>query len=89
MIDESTQQSSLKRLARIEGQVRGISKMVTEGRYCIDIINQVTAVRRALERVALEVMKRHVNSCVKSAILRGEGEGLTDELIETVDRFLR
>ncbi len=79
----------MKRLARIEGQVRGISKMLTEGRYCIDIINQITAVRRALERVGLEVMKRHVNSCVKSAILRGEGEKLTDELIETVDRFLR
>lgn len=60
------------RLARIEGQVRGVSKMVDEDRYCIDIVTQIAAVRAALRRVEEEVLKDHVAHCVEHAIASGD-----------------
>ncbi len=80
---------SLKRLKRIEGQVHGIQRMVEEGRYCIDILQQITAVRRALEQTALVVMRRHIDSCVSEAIRSKHGETKISELMDTMDRFLR
>jgi DNA-binding FrmR family transcriptional regulator len=77
------------RLARVEGQVRGVSRMLDEGKYCIDVIDQITAARRALEKVALLVMQRHMNSCVKNAMAKGRGEELTKELLASLDKFLR
>ena len=77
------------RLARVEGQVRGVSRMLDEGKYCIDVIDQITAARRALEKVALLVMQRHMNSCVKDAMAKGRGEELTKELLASLDKFLR
>jgi len=64
--------SCQKRLSRIEGQVRGLSKMVEEDRYCIDIITQISAVRAALRRVEEEVLKDHVAHCVEHAITSGD-----------------
>jgi CsoR family transcriptional regulator, copper-sensing transcriptional repressor len=61
-----------KRLGRIEGQVRGLSKMVQEDRYCIDIVTQISAVRAALRRVEEEVLKDHVAHCVEHAIASGD-----------------
>ncbi|MBR0991007.1 metal-sensitive transcriptional regulator [Bradyrhizobium japonicum] len=61
-----------KRLGRIEGQVRGLSKMVEEDRYCIDIVTQISAVRAALRRVEEEVLKDHVAHCVEHAISSGD-----------------
>ncbi|MBB4375271.1 DNA-binding FrmR family transcriptional regulator [Bradyrhizobium sp. cir1] len=61
-----------KRLGRIEGQVRGLSKMVEEDRYCIDIVTQISAVRAALRRVEEEVLKDHVAHCVEHAITSGD-----------------
>jgi DNA-binding FrmR family transcriptional regulator len=63
--------SCQKRLNRIEGQVRGLSKMVDEDRYCIDIVTQISAVRAALRRVEEEVLKDHVAHCVEHAITSG------------------
>ena len=60
------------RLRRIEGQVRGIQKMVEEDRYCIDIVTQISAVRAALRRVEEEVLKDHVSHCVERAIASGD-----------------
>ena len=62
----------LNRLSRIEGQVRGLSKMVDEDRYCIDIVTQISAVRAALRRVEEEVLKDHVSHCVEHAIASGD-----------------
>ena len=84
MINETVKKQALSRLKRIEGQVRGISKMVEEEKYCIDIINQITAAEKALSGVAQIVLKRHVESCVTGAIARGEGQEKIDELIATV-----
>lgn len=64
--------SCQKRLGRIEGQVRGLSKMVEEDRYCIDIVTQISAVRAALRRVEEEVLKDHVSHCVEYAISTGD-----------------
>jgi len=61
-----------KRLGRIEGQVRGLSKMVEDDRYCIDIVTQISAVRAALRRVEEEVLKDHVSHCVEHAIASGD-----------------
>jgi DNA-binding FrmR family transcriptional regulator len=61
-----------KRLSRIEGQVRGLSKMVDEDRYCIDIVTQIAAVRAALRRVEEEILRDHVSHCVEHAIASGD-----------------
>lgn len=79
----------LKRLKKIEGQVKGIQRMVEDGRYCIDIIQQVTAARRALEQVALGVMRRHVDSCVSEAIRSKHGTTKVSELMSTIHQFIK
>ncbi|MFQ5913227.1 MAG: metal-sensitive transcriptional regulator [Nitrospinota bacterium] len=89
MIDERTKQLALARLNRIEGQVRGLKGMVETERYCIDIIQQVNAARRALEQVALLVMKRHLASCVSEAIQEDKSAAKIEEFILSVDKFIR
>jgi DNA-binding FrmR family transcriptional regulator len=82
----------VKRLHRIEGQVRGIEKMVAQDRYCIDVITQISAVTTALEAVALKILDQHVRHCVAGALASGdEAEALakTEELLEAVQRFTR
>ena len=74
----------MTRLKKIEGQIRGIMKMVDQEKYCIDIINQITAAEKALDGVAKNIMKRHIESCVTEAIIQGEGQTKIEELIETV-----
>jgi DNA-binding FrmR family transcriptional regulator len=69
---ENIKTSCQKRLSRIEGQVRGLSRMVDEDRYCIDIFTQITSVRAALRRVEEEVLKDHVSHCVEHAITSGD-----------------
>ena len=67
-----TKAASLRRLKRIEGQVRGLSRMVDEDRYCIDVITQICAVRAALSRVEEELLRDHVGHCVEHAIASGD-----------------
>jgi CsoR family transcriptional regulator, copper-sensing transcriptional repressor len=78
-----------KRLHRIEGQVRGIDKMVDEDRYCIDILTQISAVQAALDKVALGLLDGHARHCVVGGQADGEPEELTDELIAAVARLMR
>ena len=84
MINEEVKNDSMTRLKKIEGQIRGIMKMVDQEKYCIDIINQITAAEKALDGVAKNIMKRHIESCVTEAIIQGEGQTKIEELIETV-----
>ena len=82
----------LKRLARIEGQVRGISKMIEGDRYCIDILTQLGAVDTALEAVAVKVLEEHVRHCVTGALASGDPEQAAEksrELLEAVQRFAK
>jgi CsoR family transcriptional regulator, copper-sensing transcriptional repressor len=77
----------LKRLRRIEGQVRGVERMVEENRYCIDVVTQVTAIQAALDKVALELLSDHAVHCVTGA--EGGREERTEELMAAVERLLR
>ena len=82
----------LRRLARIEGQVRGVAQMVAEERYCIDIITQLAAIDRALEAVRVKVLDEHIRHCVAAALASGdagEAERKTAELLEAVQRFAK
>ncbi len=78
----------LKRLRRIEGQVRGIERMVEDDRYCIDVVTQVTAIQAALDKVALELLTDHASHCVIGAAPGDQAER-TEELMATVKRLLR
>ena len=81
-----------KRLHRIEGQVRGIERMVEEDRYCIDILTQVGAVRTALESLGLEILEDHVAHCVHDALAAGDAATASqksEELLAAVERFAR
>lgn len=77
------------RLRRIEGQVRGVARMVEERRYCIEILQQLTAVRRAVDQVSLRILQGHINGCVSDAVKRGEGPRKVDELVQTLHRYIR
>jgi CsoR family transcriptional regulator, copper-sensing transcriptional repressor len=82
----------LKRLARIEGQVRGVARMIDEERYCIDILTQLSAVATALEAVGMKVLDEHVRHCVTRALSSGDAkevESKTNELLEAVQRFAK
>ncbi len=78
-----------KRLGRIEGQVRGLSKMVDEDRYCIDIVTQISAVRAALRRVEEEVLRDHVAHCVDHAITSGNKADQREKIAELMEVISR
>jgi CsoR family transcriptional regulator, copper-sensing transcriptional repressor len=77
------------RLRRIEGQVRGIQKMLDDDRYCIDVLTQVNATRAALESVALQLLADHTEHCVAEAIRSGEASQKVRELNEAVERLVK
>lgn len=87
MINEEIKKNSLLRLKKVAGQINGIMRMVEDDKYCIDIINQITAAEKALGGVAKIIMKRHVESCVTDAISKGEGKEKIDELINVVFKY--
>ena len=78
-----------KRLRRIEGQVRGVQKMVDDDRYCIDVLTQVSAIQAALDKVALGLVDEHVRHCVVGGHGSGSMEDMTDELMGAVGRLVR
>lgn len=80
-------QSLLKRLRRIEGQVRGIHRMVEEDRYCVDVLTQVAAVRAALQQVALGLLESHTRGCVSNAVKSGEGDHAVAELLDVIRKL--
>lgn len=91
-MDHHDKPKLLNRLNRIEGQVRGISRMVEEGRYCIDILTQLQAARAALTRVEGELLKQHLSHCIESAIVSGDKEAQREkaaELIQLLERSAR
>jgi CsoR family transcriptional regulator, copper-sensing transcriptional repressor len=74
-----------KRLSRIEGQVRGLTRMVEEDRYCIDIVTQISAVRAALRRAEEEILRDHVSHCVEHAIASGDKQDQRTKIKEIID----
>ena len=81
--------TSLKRLKRIEGQVRGVARMVEEGRYCIEVVTQIGAVRAALRKVEEEVLRDHVGHCVEGAIASGNRSQQRRKIAELMEVFGR
>lgn len=79
----------LRRLRKIEGQVRGIQRMIEEGRYCIDVLTQLAAARQGLNRVGMLILDRHIKGCVVNAIRSGEEERAVEELNQVLLRFIR
>jgi DNA-binding FrmR family transcriptional regulator len=77
--------ATLKRLGRIEGQVRGLARMVEQDRYCIDIVTQISAVRAALRKVEEEILRDHVGHCVEGAIASGNKTDQRRKIAELMD----
>ena len=80
-----TKAAVLKRLNRIEGQVRGLARMVDEDRYCIDVVTQISAVRAALRRAEEEILRDHVAHCVEHAIASGDKRDQRQKIAEIMD----
>lgn len=84
-MQDATKTKCLTRLNRIEGQVRGISRMVAEDRYCIDVMTQIAAARAALNRVEEEILRDHVEHCVVHAITSGDKDEQSRKIAELLD----
>ena len=78
-----------KRINRIEGQVRGIGRMIAEDRYCIDVLTQVSAVQAALDAMALQLLEHHLHGCVAQAVKSGDGDAAIDEALNVIRKFAR
>src|SRR5699024_3668015 len=86
---DGEKQAVINRLRRIEGQVRGIQKMVEDDRYCMDILVQISAINAALKKVGFTVAERHAKHCVSHAVKSGDGEESIDELIDIMKHFAK
>lgn len=86
---EAEKDDLLRRLRKIEGQVRGLQRMIEEGRYCIDVLTQLAAARQGLNRVGMLILDRHIKGCVVNAIRSGEEERAVEELNQVLLRFIR
>src|SRR5213593_3653149 len=90
-VDPEIKAGNLTRLRRIEGQIRGLQKMVEEDRYCADVLTQISSVHEALRSVARELMRNHLKHCATSAIRAGNesADAMYDELVELMHKHLR
>lgn len=90
-VDPTIKAANLRRLRRIEGQVRGLQKMVEEDRYCADIVTQVASVQEALRGVARQLMRNHLKHCATAAIRQSDSDAevMYDELLDLVYKHLR
>ena len=91
-VDPEIKSSNLKRLRRIEGQIRGLQKMVEQGRYCSDILIQISSVQQALRGVSQALLRNHLRHCTTAALTSGkiaETEAVCDELLELFSKFSR
>jgi DNA-binding FrmR family transcriptional regulator len=91
-VDPAIKERNLKRLRRIEGQVRGLQRMVEEDRYCADVMTQIASVHEALRSVGRELMRNHLRHCASSAIRAGtdeQAEAMYDEIIDLMYKHVR
>ncbi|NLJ74986.1 MAG: metal-sensitive transcriptional regulator [Firmicutes bacterium] len=87
--NNSDKDKLLQRLKRIEGQIRGIHRMVSEEQYCVDILTQVAAARAALDQVGLAIFENHTRECIMKALSEDESEKAIGQLMEAMNRFLK
>ncbi|HKT17287.1 MAG TPA: metal-sensitive transcriptional regulator [Stellaceae bacterium] len=83
-MQDGVKQSATTRLSRIEGQIRGIARMIADDRYCIDVLNQIEAVKAALKKVQDEILRDHIGSCVEHAIVSGDRKDQRRKVAELV-----
>lgn len=88
-VDPEIKSANLKRLRRIEGQVRGLQKMIEEDRYCADIMMQISSVHEALRGVQRSLLQNHLKHCVSHAVQKGEGDKVFEEVIELMFKHSR
>lgn len=86
---EKDKANILNRLRRIEGQVRGIQRMVEDGKYCVDVLTQLSSVIAATDKVSLIILENHIRGCVRNALAKEDGDNSMDELMGVVSRFVR
>lgn len=90
--EKNDKDALMKRLKRIEGQVKGIQKMVDEERYCVDILIQISAIRSAINKVGTIILENHIKGCVSESLKNGDVEGtenMIDELMSTINKFTK
>ncbi len=90
MANATTHTEQITRLKKIEGQIRGVQRMIEDGRYCIDILNQLQAVEAAVKRVEANILRKHLQGCVATAVRTGserEQDAKLDEIIQLLFRF--
>lgn len=88
-VDATIKEGNLARLKRIEGQVRGIARMVEDDRYCLDILNQIVAAQEAMRGVSRELIRNHLSHCVPAMVKRGESDGMANELAEIFQKLTK
>lgn len=88
MRSEDEKKALINRLSRIEGQIRGIKQMLTDDKYCVDILTQTSATASAINSFAKEMLESHIRSCVIDGVRRGDDEKV-EELIRTIERFIK
>jgi DNA-binding FrmR family transcriptional regulator len=88
-MEHASKPKLLNRLNRIEGQVRGVARMVEDGRYCVDILTQLQAARAALARVETELLREHLGHCIEGAIVSGDKEEKRKKAAELIDLLER
>lgn len=89
LVARTDKTSLVKRLNRIEGQVRGIGRMIDEDRYCIDVLTQVSAVQSAIDALALQLLEHHLHGCVQHAVRSGDGDHAIAEALQVIRKFGR
>ena len=85
----ATKDQLLARLRRVEGQVRGVEKMVVEDRYCIDVLTQISAIQAALDKVALGLLDDHARHCMREGATDGKAEEMTAEMMAAIGRLMK
>lgn len=88
-MDPKRRQDVLRRLSRVEGQIRGLARMVEEDKYCVDIMIQVAAAKSALNRVGLIVMEGHAHGCLVEAIKQEKSEEAVNELMDVISKYVK
>ncbi|MFW5891154.1 MAG: metal-sensitive transcriptional regulator [Halanaerobiaceae bacterium] len=86
-LTEEDKNDLLLRLRRIEGQIRGLQRMIKEDKYCVDILTQINASRGALKKVALNILDNHIHGCVQRSLKEENGEEIIDELMEVLEKY--
>ncbi|MCE2564510.1 metal-sensitive transcriptional regulator [Komagataeibacter sp. FNDCF1] len=88
-VEQPNKKALINRMRRIEGQMGGVRNMIEEDRYCVDILTQVSAIKAALDGVAIQILSSHAKGCVRAAVLEDGGDDVIEEMLEIVRKLIR